>query len=460
LASGQGLGKVPPRKEFHLDFGPGPSDLTSTIRVLVTGESAGSSGQGHRALVLAPLVRHKAEPLTTVTGDADPDKPEVPVDVEADPDDPAYAAMQNIKVYLQARHDFMETGKTYIAAALEIEKTIAEFYATGPLYELGGAALAAMLDKAHDLVQAVAELRAFASKARQEAIQARELAQAGKGLGKSAEEVAQEEAVAKEAEQAADEAEAAATQGEQKAKQTEDDAAEAKGHNCFVAGTPIRMADGSLKPIEQVKVGDLVESKDPGTEREGAKRVLRLFRNTAALVLSLSLSNGERVTTTPGHPFATSERGGFTLAGKLPAGATLELSHNGHASLTRETEQAGSFPTFNFEVEGWHTYFVGKTGVWVHNDSVDYSRPSNFRDGVKDKVWQDAEKEYGRSACGLPSRGGHHGCRHAVSIGRYSETGRWLRTGGLGEDAAHSHQSRWKQNHHPLVPQPHLGREL
>jgi len=206
LASGQGLGKVPPRKEFHLDFGPGPSDLTSTIRVLVTGESAGSSGQGHRALVLAPLVRHKAEPLTTVTGDADPDKPEVPVDVEADPDDPAYAAMQNIKVYLQARHDFMETGKTYIAAALEIEKTIAEFYATGPLYELGGAALTSMLDKAHDLVQAVAELRAFASKARQEAIQARELAQAGKGLGKSAEEVAQEEAVAKEAEQAAAEA--------------------------------------------------------------------------------------------------------------------------------------------------------------------------------------------------------------------------------------------------------------
>jgi len=28
----------------------------------------------------------------------------------------------------------------------------------------------------------------------------------------------------------------------------------------------------------------------------------------------------------------------------------------------------------------------------VHNDSVDYSRPSNFRDGVKDKVWQDAER--------------------------------------------------------------------
>jgi hypothetical protein len=31
---------------------------------------------------------------------------------------------------------------------------------------------------------------------------------------------------------------------------------------CFVAGTPVVLADGSLKPIEQVSVGDCVLSRD------------------------------------------------------------------------------------------------------------------------------------------------------------------------------------------------------
>ena len=33
----------------------------------------------------------------------------------------------------------------------------------------------------------------------------------------------------------------------------------------------------------------------------------------------------------------------------------------------KELHQVKTFTTYNFEVEGFHTYFVGKSGVWVHN---------------------------------------------------------------------------------------------
>ena len=36
-------------------------------------------------------------------------------------------------------------------------------------------------------------------------------------------------------------------------------------------------------------------------------------------------------------------------------------------------------PTYNFEVEGFHTYFVGESGVWVHNACELMSRVVNLR---------------------------------------------------------------------------------
>ena len=58
------------------------------------------------------------------------------------------------------------------------------------------------------------------------------------------------------------------------------------------------------------------------------------------------------------------------MAGYLPLGAQLVESGNGHTGLQSETEQAGAFPIYNFEVEEWHTYFVGASHLWVHNQSI------------------------------------------------------------------------------------------
>jgi hypothetical protein len=71
---------------------------------------------------------------------------------------------------------------------------------------------------------------------------------------------------------------------------------------CFAAGTPIDMADGSRKPIEQVKVGDFVLAYDPenanGLGDLAARRVTRTYATPDKLVLDF-----HGLLVTPGHVF-------------------------------------------------------------------------------------------------------------------------------------------------------------
>lgn len=80
---------------------------------------------------------------------------------------------------------------------------------------------------------------------------------------------------------------------------------------CFIAGTPITMADGSEKAIEEIKVGDMVmafdECADNGMSKLVPRRVTRTMQGTTTEVIDL---RGLRVT--PGHRFLSS--GGAWLA--------------------------------------------------------------------------------------------------------------------------------------------------
>lgn len=75
---------------------------------------------------------------------------------------------------------------------------------------------------------------------------------------------------------------------------------------CFLAGTPIDMADGTQKPIEQIMPGDMVMSFDGAANNgRGAlvpQRVTRTMQNVTNTVIDL---RGLKVT--PGHVFPTGE---------------------------------------------------------------------------------------------------------------------------------------------------------
>ncbi|HEY2509955.1 MAG TPA: polymorphic toxin-type HINT domain-containing protein [Polyangiaceae bacterium] len=137
--------------------------------------------------------------------------------------------------------------------------------------------------------------------------------------------------------------------------------------NCFVAGTPVATPSGD-RPIEAVREGDVVLSRDERTHQIAPRRVLRTFVTPEMPVVAVRVQERpvESIRATPGHRFWTEDRA-WIAAEDLVAGEAL-ASDDGAllhvASVAREEEAQ---TVFNFEVDGTHTYFVGGAHVLVHN---------------------------------------------------------------------------------------------
>ncbi|MBU8545833.1 MULTISPECIES: hypothetical protein [Roseomonadaceae] len=100
------------------------------------------------------------------------------------------------------------------------------------------------------------------------------------------------------------------------------------------------MADGTHKPIEQIRIGDLVMAFDPASQHgRGAltpSRVTRTFQNTTRTVVDL---RGLRMT--PGHVCLTGAGGFATIAAILAADGTL-VQADGTAIRARTGAGLGS----------------------------------------------------------------------------------------------------------------------
>ena len=139
---------------------------------------------------------------------------------------------------------------------------------------------------------------------------------------------------------------------------------------CFVAGTMILTASG-LVAIENIKAGDKVISTYPETMETSPKTVLETYIREVTTLVHLTV-NGEEIVTTVDHPFYVKNQG-FIKAGELIVGDEL-LDVNGNVLLVENfAVELTDEPTtvYNFQVEDFHTYYVGKNGILVHN--ADYS---------------------------------------------------------------------------------------
>lgn len=193
---------------------------------------------------------------------------------------------------------------------------------------------------------------------------------------------------------------------------------------CFLAGTLVHTKDGHT-PIERIRVGDWVLSKpEDGAGEAAYKRVVNTFSFTDKEIwLFRFYKDGtdiEQIGVTANHPFWV-KGVGWTRADQLGMGSTVELSDGNEATtlcstpLLRTSEagvacasRAWGLPqndgsvsrvvlndgqvavdlepsfhpeafgedgsgrsftaqVFNFEVEQFHTYYVGTKGVLVHN---------------------------------------------------------------------------------------------
>jgi hypothetical protein len=56
----------------------------------------------------------------------------------------------------------------------------------------------------------------------------------------------------------------------------------------------------------------------------------------------------------------------------------VELADGSPATIIHAHDTGSLQPVFNFEVDGFHTYYVGKHGIWVHN--TNYTRFSHIEE--------------------------------------------------------------------------------
>mgnify|MGYP003308909706 CR=1 FL=1 len=78
---------------------------------------------------------------------------------------------------------------------------------------------------------------------------------------------------------------------------------------CFVEGTLVFAEDGN-KPIEEIKVGDLVYSENPETGEKGLKEVTQTFVNETDELIHVFAGN-EEIITTPEHHFMFHIKDGY-----------------------------------------------------------------------------------------------------------------------------------------------------
>ena len=121
------------------------------------------------------------------------------------------------------------------------------------------------------------------------------------------------------------------------------------------------------KPIEDIHLGDKVLAYNEETGEKAYKPVLQLFRNKTNKWYHIYMNN-EEITCTGGHPFYVVGKG-FIEAKSLTTSDELLLSTDKVVTIKSiEVEElVESETTYNFEVEGFHTYYVSETKVLVHN---------------------------------------------------------------------------------------------
>lgn len=143
---------------------------------------------------------------------------------------------------------------------------------------------------------------------------------------------------------------------------------------CFAAGTPVHTLDGA-RPIEAIQVGDQVISQDAATGALSFQPVVFVHRNPPAQTLRLALSDGESVVCSVYHRFWRANLG-WTQARELKPGDSLRSL----AGIVRvvSIEPDSVQPLYNLDVAGSRTFYVGRTNLLVHDNTLPDHRLKPF----------------------------------------------------------------------------------
>ncbi len=137
----------------------------------------------------------------------------------------------------------------------------------------------------------------------------------------------------------------------------------------FVAGTLVLMADGSSKPIDEIRVGDKVKATDPASGETSDREVVGTIVHTDEGDMTRVTVDGGTVDATSWHPVWVEERGDFAKIGTLEPGEHLR-SVDGSLVVVSAVERYERLqPVYDLTIDKAHTYHVvvADKPILVHN---------------------------------------------------------------------------------------------
>lgn len=137
------------------------------------------------------------------------------------------------------------------------------------------------------------------------------------------------------------------------------------GMSCFAAGTPVWTNRGPT-PIELITPGELVLSQNPLTGELAYRPVMQTTVRPPTAYVALTLPGGEVIRSTRGHRFWVVGEGWCMAKFLQPQ---LRLVGAGDALEISAVDEFDGEDAFNLVVDDFHTYFVGRQKVLVHDNS-------------------------------------------------------------------------------------------
>lgn len=140
------------------------------------------------------------------------------------------------------------------------------------------------------------------------------------------------------------------------------------GRRCLPKGTPVLMANGEERPIEEIRPGDEVVSYDVESRKETTSPILYFWDNGRKPIYRISLLNGKRLDCTENHPLLTDQFEWVSIEDGLSVGQEVAARDSSGAmefSTIASIEFVGELDTFDVEVA--RTYCLVSSGIYSHN---------------------------------------------------------------------------------------------
>lgn len=147
----------------------------------------------------------------------------------------------------------------------------------------------------------------------------------------------------------------------------------------FPTGTHVELADGSSKPIEDIKIGDKIRNADPDSHHDQTHRVDGIIVTTTdrdLVDITLITPHGpETLTTTRHHRIWDATTHHWAEAASIKSGHRLQTS-DGTVAIVGVRHYTRTDTTFDLTINHTHTYYVlaGTTPVLVHNCNWDMTK--------------------------------------------------------------------------------------